>query len=247
VGRGSAEPAARDQICTGVTSRNDFRICGRDAADSKIRAVAGGNRLDAEDVTTWVFMNELGRLDLPRSVTTVDDQLLEATVFAIGKHWAERYGICPLSWSAMHAGEVAAPWRSALSLGALLDPLPADLRLVIVLRFLRHRTVNQIAAQLGVGPAAAASMVFKALATIGEGMGFGAAPDDTSRASEVASFVDHLVTRRRPPRFEATPAAFGSLLAATCVHAAIAGNDLPRARFVRWLEDEVTLGGWPAA
>jgi DNA-directed RNA polymerase specialized sigma24 family protein len=206
-----------------------------------------GNRTDAEDATSWVFINEFGRLRLPQTVAVVDDQLIEATVEAIGKHWTERYGISLLRWSAFHAGEVAAPWRSTLSLRALLDPLPGELRLVMVLRFLRRRSVNQIATQLEIGAAAAAILIFRALGSIGTELGFGPALEDTSQAGEVTTFVDHLVTRRRPPRFEATPAAFQVLLAATFVHAAIAGNDLPRTRFVRSLKDEVTVGGWPAA
>jgi DNA-directed RNA polymerase specialized sigma24 family protein len=206
-----------------------------------------GNRMDAEDVTTWVFINEFRRLDLPRPVPAVDDQLLDATVHAIGKHWTERYGVSSLRWSALHAGEVAAPWRSTLSLRALLDPLPGELRLVTVLRFLRRRTVNQIAAQLDTSPPGAAILIFKALAGIGAEMGFGAARDDISQAGDVATFVDNLVTRRRPLRFEATPTSFQALLAATCVHAAIAGNDLPRARFVRSLEEGLNWGGRPAA
>lgn len=204
-----------------------------------------GSRMDAEDATTWVFVNEFKRLDLPRAVPAVDDQLLDATVHAIGKHWTERYGISSLRWSALHAGEVAAPWRSTLSLRALLDPLPGELRLVTVLRFLRRRTVNQIAAQLDTSPPSAAVLIFKALAEIGAEMGFGPARDDISQAGEVATFVDHLVTRRRPQRFEATPTSFQALLAATCVHAAIAGNDLPRPRFVRSLEDQLDLDRWP--
>jgi len=206
-----------------------------------------GNRLDAEDVTTWVFVNEFRRIDLPQPVPAVDDQLIEATVQAIGKHWTERYGISSLRWSALHAGEVASPWRSTLSLRALLDPLPGELRLVTVLRFLRGRTVSQIAAQLDTSPQAAAILTFRALAEIGAEMGFGPVRDDISQAGEVATFVDHLVTRRRPLRFEATPTSFQAVLAATCVHAAIAGNDLPRARFVRSLEEAFNWSGWPAA
>jgi len=48
--------------------------------------------------------------------------------------------------------------------------------------------------------------------------------------------VGDLVARRRPLRFEAAPGAWAALLAATHVQAAIAGNDLPRVRFVRSLE-----------
>jgi DNA-directed RNA polymerase specialized sigma24 family protein len=203
-----------------------------------------GNRLDAEDVTCWVILNEFRRLDLPRAVTEVDEQLIDATVEAIGKHWTESYGISPLRWSAI-AAEVAAPWRSTLSLRALLDPLPGELRLVIVLRFLRRRTMGQIAAQLGISLQGTTNLIFSALDRIGAEIGFGPAVDDSSQSGDVAAFVDHVVTRRRPPRFEANPNSFQALLAAACVHAAIAGNDLPRARFVRSLEDEVALSGWP--
>ena len=206
-----------------------------------------GNRMDAEDVTNWVFVNEFRRLDLPRPVPAVDDQLIESTVHAIGKHWTERYGIASVRWSAVHAGEVAAPWRSTLSLRALLDSLPGELRLVIVLRFLRGRTINQIAAQLDTSSPSAAVLIFKALAEIGAEMGFGPAGDDISQAGEVATFVDNLVTRRRPLRFEATPNSVQALLAAACLHAAIAGNDLPRTRFVRSLEEGLNWGGRPAA
>ena len=202
-----------------------------------------GNRIDAEDVTARVIVSEFKRLDLPRTVMAVDEQLVDATVEALGRHWSDGYGVSPLRWSAFHAGEVAAPWRSTLSLRALLDPLPGELRLVTVLRFLRRRTVGQIAAQLGVGQRAAAILIFKALEDIGAEMGFGPAVDDPSQATEVATFVDHLVARRRPPRFEATAATFQALLAATCVHAAIAGNDLPRTRFMRSLEEQVSLAG----
>jgi DNA-directed RNA polymerase specialized sigma24 family protein len=206
-----------------------------------------GNRLDAEDVTTWVFINEFRRLHLPQAVTDVDDQMIEATVEAIGKHWTERYGIPPRRWSAFHAGEVATPWRSTMSLRALLDPLPGELRLVVVLRFLRRRTVTQIANQLDVSPANAAILIFKALGGIGTEIGLGPSVDDASQAREVSTFVDHLVTRRRPPRFEATPAALQVLLAATFVHSAIAGNDLPQPRFLSSLKEEVIAGGRPAA
>src|SRR5258707_14188028 len=67
-----------------------------------------GNRLDAEDVTTWAFVNAFGRLDLPRPVPAVDDELIEATVQAIGRHCTERSGSSLPRWGSPHAGDVAA-------------------------------------------------------------------------------------------------------------------------------------------
>jgi len=195
-----------------------------------------GNRPDAEDATSWVVNHALRDLQLPRAVAAVDQALIEATADAIGRHWSERYGISPLRWSAFHSGEVAAPWRSTLSLRAMLDALPQDMRLVIVLRFLRRRTLGQVATQLGLPSQAAAILLFRALTVIAIELGFELAGEDTVQAPLLANFVDHLVARRQPGRFEATPATFNALLAATHVHACIAGNDLPQARFVRSLE-----------
>jgi DNA-directed RNA polymerase specialized sigma24 family protein len=195
-----------------------------------------GNRPDAEDATTWVVNHTLRNLQLPGAVAAVDQALIEATSDAIGRHWSERYGISPLRWSAFHAAEVAAPWRSTLSLRALLDALPGDMRLVIVLRFLRRRSLGQVAAQLGLTTQAAAVLLFRALTLIAVELGFDQSSEDSVQAPQLANFVDHLVARRQPGRFEAAPATFNALLAATHVHACIAGNDLPQTRFVRSLE-----------
>jgi hypothetical protein len=105
--------------------------------------------------------------------------------------------------------------------------------------------LGQIASQLSIAPQAAAILMFRALDSIGAEMGLGQTLAVPSQAAEVAAFVDHIVTRRRPPRFQAAASSFPALLAATFVHAAIAGNDLPRARFVRSLEDALSLGGSP--
>src|SRR5438445_1398524 len=43
-----------------------------------------GNRLDAEDVTARVIVNEFGRLDLPRTVMAVDEQLGRGPRQALG-------------------------------------------------------------------------------------------------------------------------------------------------------------------
>src|SRR6266699_5035041 len=132
-----------------------------------------GNRLDAENVTSRVIVDQFKRLDLPRTVMAVEEQLIDATVEAIGKHWANRYCVSPLRWSASHAGEVASPRRSTLSLRALLDTLPGELRLVTVLRFLRRRTVSQIPGQPGVAHRAAPFLIFHALNSIAAKLGLG--------------------------------------------------------------------------
>ncbi len=196
-----------------------------------------GNRLDAEDATSWVLINEMRRLNLPDLVQVVDEQLAELTIEAVARHWSERYGISQLRCSSIHAAEAAVLGRPALSLVALTDRLTADQRLVIVLRFLRRRSPSSIATQLGVTDGTCATLLFRALSAVARRMGLDADPTDLAQAKEVAAFVGDLVARRKPLRFEAGPSAWAAVLAATHVQAAIAGNDLPRVRFVRSLEE----------
>jgi sigma-70-like protein len=196
-----------------------------------------GNRPDAEDATTWVLINGMRRLNLPELVQVVDEQLAELTIEAVARHWSERYGVSPLRCSSIHATEAALMGRPALSLDALTDRLTAEQRLVIVLRFLRRRSPSSIATQLGIAAEACANLLFRALSDVAERLGLDADATDLAQVDRVAAFVGDLVARRKPLRFEATPAAWAALLAATHLQAAIAGNDLPRVRFVRSVED----------
>ena len=195
-----------------------------------------GNRLDAEDTTTWVLVREIGRLDLPELVQVVDERLAETTLEAVGRHWSELYGISTLRCASIQATEGASVGQPALSFDALTERLTADQHLVIVLRFLRRRTLPSIATQLRVPAAAGANMLFRALSGVAARLGLDPDPTDPTQVNQVAAFVGDLVARRRPLRFEAAPGAWAALLAATHVQAAIAGNDLPRVRFVRSVE-----------
>ena len=225
-------------VVAGLTYRERSQIFNRwlvPAYQTSIRWT--GNRLDAEDATTWILLNEMSRVKLPELVQVVDERLTETTLEAIGRHWSERYGISPLRCYSIHATEATSTGRSALSFDALTDRLTADKRLVIVLRFLRGRTPSSIATQFGIAAGASADLLFRALSDVAERLGLDADPTDLNQVKHVAAFVGDLVARRRPLRFEATPGAWAALLAATHIQAAIAGNDLPRVRFVRSLEN----------
>src|SRR5260370_35666153 len=50
-----------------------------------------GNRSDAEDATTWVFMNAAGHVHLPELVTMVADIVADATLEAATRHWGAPY------------------------------------------------------------------------------------------------------------------------------------------------------------
>jgi DNA-directed RNA polymerase specialized sigma24 family protein len=197
-----------------------------------------GNRSDAEDAATWVFMNAIGQVHLPELVTVVDGIAADATLEAASRHWCDRYGVVRLRCSEIYAFEAGLAGRSALTLDVLVAGLSAEMRLVIVLRFLRKRSLSAIAAQLGVPPKNAHVLLHAALSKVAEGMGLDVADGgDQAQAGQVAGFVDDLIARRRPMRFEAGPSAWAALLAATHLQAAVAGNDLPAGRFVHSLEE----------
>jgi hypothetical protein len=231
-------------VVAGLTYRERPQIFNRwlvPAYRTSIRWI--GNTLDAEDATTWVLVNEISRVKLPELVQVVDERVTATTLEAIGRHWSERYGISPLRCCSIHAVEAASIGRPALSFDALTDRLTADKRLVIVLRFLRARTLSSIATQFGMEVGASTNLLFRALSDVAGRIGLDADPADLAQVKQVAAFVGDLVARRRPLRFEATPGAWAALLAATHIQAAIAGNDLPKVGFVRSLENIARANG----
>src|SRR5260370_34430843 len=136
-------------VVAGLTYRERSQVLNRwlvPAYQTSIRW--NGNRLDAEDPTTWVLINEISRLDLPDLVQLVDERLAETTLDAIGRHWSERYGVSQLRCSAIQSVEAALVGQAALGIDALTDRLTADERLLIVVRFLRGRALPSISAQL---------------------------------------------------------------------------------------------------
>jgi hypothetical protein len=231
-------------VVSGLTYREGSQVFNRWVVPTYQMSIRWtGNRLDAEDATTWVLFTEMGRLNLPELVQVVDERLGETSLEAIGRHWSERYGVSALRCSSIHAAEAAIVGRPALTFDELTTCLAADQRLVVVLRFLRMRTLSSIATQFGVAPDAIARLLFRALSDVAERLGVNADPAELAQVNQVAAFVDDLVARRRPLRFEAAPGAWAALIAATHLQAAVAGNDLPRVRFVRSLEDVVLGNG----
>ena len=194
-----------------------------------------GNQPDAEDATRWVF-KKVSRIRMPERVSAIDDRIADATLEAAIRHWSDRYGVPASTCETYLSG------RPYLSLGALVGGLSPEMRLWIVLRFVRKRTLSAIAAQMGASTETASVRLYAALAKVAEHMDLDSNLSDLTQADRVATFVDHLIDRRRPPRFEATPAAWAALLAAAHIQAAVAGNDLPRAEFVKSLQETFGTG-----
>jgi hypothetical protein len=198
-----------------------------------------GNSADSEEATAEVFSRQMGRLTLPAQVQLVNDQITDATLSAVTKHWSDGYGVPPDRWSAIYAAEAALLERPSSTLGALFDGLSAEMRLIIVLRFLRKRSVAAIGAQLGMRRDAARSTMVTALTRVAERIGLARVPGGIAREERVAAFVDALVARVQPARFDVNGREWSALVGATHLQAAIAGNDLPERRFVRMIEQQL--------
>jgi len=189
-----------------------------------------GNRVDSEDTTTWVFFNVAAHLQLPDLVQVVDDNVIDATVEAVNRHWVERYGIARVRCNDISGSE------STQAMETLFDGLTGEMRLVLVLRFLRRRSPEAIASQLHVRPDVARRRIIAALARVAQRLGFTAPPGETPQADHVSAYIDDLIERRWPARFDVIPEALPAMIAAGHVLAAIAGNDLPAQPFVRSLQ-----------
>ena len=189
-----------------------------------------GNRADSEDATSWVFLEMGDHLRLPELVQVVDDHVLDLTLEAVTRHWFERYGIARVG-----GVEVSAP-EATIPLDALFEGLTAEMRLLLVLRFLRRRSPEAIAAQLRIRPEAARRRILAALACVAQRIAFPPPSSESPQAANVSAYVDDIVARRRPVRFKVDPEAWPAMIGAGHIQAAIAGNDLPGKGFIRSLE-----------
>ena len=190
-----------------------------------------GNRIDGEDVTAWIFNRVARDLKLPELVQAVDELVLDATIDAIAHHWSARYGVDRLRGLSIDLSQARASFDS------LVDGLTAEMRLVLVLRFLRRRSSAEIAAQLGVSHRETRTQLLNALARVAGNIGLHLVRPGDAQPAEVSCFVDDLVARRRPTRFDLGPEAWPPVVAACHIQAAIPGNNLPSRAFVTQLAD----------
>ena len=125
-----------------------------------------GNRPDAEDLTTEVFLAVLRPLRLPASVGEVRAYLLANTRTVLARYWARTLGQ-PVTTLNEDLGEVfseqqlesAAPQRAERILAAL----PERYRRILQLRFLDACSVAEAARALGISVANAKVLQHRAL------------------------------------------------------------------------------------
>lgn len=130
-----------------------------------------GNRQDAEDLTSEVFLKAARQLDSSRAEASVAQWLYTVARTVLADHWRRYYrsgSILPLDEA--RAGDIPeeeAPVESSGSVELLekvLSLLPERYRQVLELRFLRGYSIQETAHELGVTPENAKVLQHRALA-----------------------------------------------------------------------------------
>ena len=125
-----------------------------------------GNRADAEDLTTEVFLNALRPLRLPASAGEVHAYLYATARTVLARYWHRRLGQpvteLPSDIAAVGLGpelESAAPEQAERILAAL----PERYRRILQLRFLDAYSIAEAAAAMGISVANAKVLQHRAL------------------------------------------------------------------------------------
>ncbi|MEO8899071.1 MAG: sigma-70 family RNA polymerase sigma factor [Candidatus Dormibacter sp.] len=127
-----------------------------------------GNRADAEDLTSQVFLSALPHIRPASSPGEAHAYLVATTRTVLADHWRRRLGI-QVTAIDENLTPAAAPDdnESAVDpmpgIQRLLDLLPANYRRILTLRFLELHSVRSAAAAMGVSAANARVLQHRAL------------------------------------------------------------------------------------
>ncbi|GAA1995700.1 sigma-70 family RNA polymerase sigma factor [Catenulispora subtropica] len=117
-----------------------------------------GNRHDAEDLTSQVFLTALGPLRTTASVGEVRSYLLATARTVLATHWRSTLGhqVTVIDVDAVDLEDFTGPGSdersgpTAEQIGTILSGLPERHRAILTLRFLRGYSIKAAAAELGV-------------------------------------------------------------------------------------------------
>ena len=135
-----------------------------------------GNRPDAEDLTSEVFVKTLPNLQLPAAMPQVHAYLNTAIRSVLADHWRRHYGSSKADVDVDNLGgspDVTASAEGAERAGRILAQLPDRSRTILELRFLRGFSIKEAAREMGVSPGNAKILQYRALqfaAKVGERM-----------------------------------------------------------------------------
>lgn len=135
-----------------------------------------GNRADAEDLTSEVFLAAMRPLRLTASVAEVRAYLRATARTVLAAHWRSTMGheITTIDEQTVAVDGDRAVSTAPERVAAVLDRLPDHYRRVLELRFLQGRSVREAAGDLGVSVANAKVLQHRALrlaAQINDGPG----------------------------------------------------------------------------
>ncbi|PZS36831.1 MAG: RNA polymerase subunit sigma [Pseudonocardiales bacterium] len=130
-----------------------------------------GNRVDAEDLTSQVFLNALAPLRTSAIVGEVRAYLLHTARTVLATHWRSTMGhpITTIDFDELDLLAPAAPANTDIGghapprITAILAELPERHRRILTLRFLRGYSIKQVAAELEVSVANAKVLQHRAL------------------------------------------------------------------------------------
>jgi len=124
-----------------------------------------GNRADAEDLTTEVFMAALRPLRLTASVGEVRGYLRVTARTVLAAHWRETLGreITSIDDIEQPPESEEAISTAPRRVADVLERLPDNYRRILELRFLQGRSIKESAAELGVTVANAKVLQHRAL------------------------------------------------------------------------------------
>jgi RNA polymerase sigma factor (sigma-70 family) len=154
----------------------DWEAVYRDNAAWVYRTVFArvGNRADAEDLTTEVFLAALRPLRLTASVGEVRAYLRVTAKTVLAAHWRQTMGreITSIEDIEQPPDSEEAISTAPRRVAHVLDSLPDHYRRILELRFLQGNSIKESAAELGVSVANAKVLQHRALrlaAQINEG------------------------------------------------------------------------------
>jgi RNA polymerase sigma-70 factor (ECF subfamily) len=127
-----------------------------------------GNRADAEDLTTQVYLRALPRLRLAAAIDEIRSYLMATARTVLADHWRDHYDVrigeletsLPAAAGSASGHDEEAGVRRA---GAILAALPGHYRRVLELRFLRGYSLRETAAEMGISLANAKVIQHRAL------------------------------------------------------------------------------------
>lgn len=127
-----------------------------------------GNRADAEDLTTKVYMRALPRLRLGAAIEEIRSYLIATARTVLADHWRDRYDVRvdELEDSIANPAAPAGPRDEEAGVrraGAILAALPENYRRVLELRYLRGYSLRETATELGISLSNAKVMQHRAL------------------------------------------------------------------------------------